>query len=305
MKTSRCSSTTISRCCSTFIPCRTDLVDRKINMTKYTGSFPRGRGTALAARLNLFLGRFIPACAGNRTSSPRRSCPSPIHPRLRGEQRPRPPPPSTTAGSSPPARGIVGDRVAWHAALRFIPACAGNSRGPARRHFTATVHPRLRGEQDHRKASALPVAGSSPPARGTAGWNSVCAGLGRFIPACAGNSPPPPSAHPPAPVHPRLRGEQARVAVHLGAKHGSSPPARGTGLGQLQLGLRRRFIPACAGNSRNIQDDPPRTTVHPRLRGEQPSGPRSASEYFGSSPPARGTVKVKPWKALQRRFIPA
>ena len=49
---------------------------------------------------------------------------------------------------------------------------------------------------------------------------------------------------------------------------GSSPHARGIGGGLAALVDKRRFIPACAGNSIAIPSIGKVLSVHPRMRGE-------------------------------------
>ncbi len=170
-----------------------------------------------------------------------------VHPRMRGEHTSKHAirPASQSTGSSPHARGtraiVLGEGGPSDAkSLRFIPACAGNT--------------------------AL----------------SRCAALDRFIPACAGNTRR--AAVTTVAVHPRMRGEHA--ARRRPRCRGSSPHARGTpGLarrdgisrpvhprmrGEPSASDRwhvRRFIPACAGNTRSSMPTM-QGPVHPRMRGE-------------------------------------
>ena len=71
------------------------------------GSSPRVRGTGIRAYRPLHLYRFIPACAGNRTSSQSAS--------------------AQIRGSSPRVRGTDSRENTGISSIRFIPACAGNS----------------------------------------------------------------------------------------------------------------------------------------------------------------------------------
>ena len=75
------------------------------------------------------------------------------------------------------------------------------------------------------------------------------AGPVRFIPAGAGNSMSFTGTIPPAPVHPRRRGEQARPLEFSERGGGSSPQARGTEQWARLPKTQARFIPAGAGNS--------------------------------------------------------
>ena len=71
-----------------------------------------------------------------------------------------------------------------------------------------SVHPRVGGEQAFEPGSRLLPAGSSPRGRGTAylAFNQV--GIGRFIPAWAGNSTRLIDYRARRAVHPRVGGEQ-------------------------------------------------------------------------------------------------
>ena len=77
------------------------------------GSSPHARGTLMVPRGLVFVGRFIPACAGNAFRLVANLSNFPVHPRMRGE------------------------RVNGHGIVievgRFIPACAGNAPGVSRR----------------------------------------------------------------------------------------------------------------------------------------------------------------------------
>ena len=86
-------------------------------------------------------------------------------------------------GSSPRVRGTV---TLWHVAknrVRFIPACAGNSRLEPDRGVPGAVHPRVCGEQLGAIHGTSPAGGSSPRVRG----NSI------QCPGAVGNG----SVHPP------------------------------------------------------------------------------------------------------------
>ena len=86
---------------------------------------------------------------------------------------------------------------------------------------------------------------------------------------------------------------------------GSSPRVRGTRHGLPRLGRRRRFIPACAGNSVADSRRALRWSVHPRVCGELVSRRLRTSSTAGSSPRVRGTRQPFAHCALRHRFIPA
>ena len=154
----------------------------------YSGSSPRGRGTRdspLGADLRV---RFIPARAGNTTRATCSTAMRTVHPRAGGEHNHGPGVCFSLGGSSPRGRGTPELLEHGHEVRRFIPARAGNtwcSRGPSSR---CTVHPRAGGEH---RAPTIPdgsTSGSSPRGRGTLRPAPLASGVGRFIPARAGNT---------------------------------------------------------------------------------------------------------------------
>ena len=86
---------------------------------------------------------------------------------------------------------------------------------------------------------------------------------------------------------------------------GSSPPARGTQQSPTAALMADRFIPACAGNTGSVDSGGGMRSVHPRLRGEHASRRDRVRCAFGSSPPARGTLRVTGNCDRDQRFIPA
>ena len=86
---------------------------------------------------------------------------------------------------------------------------------------------------------------------------------------------------------------------------GSSPLARGTLRGDPGRGSQRRFIPAGAGNTRNLALMPSMMSVHPRWRGEHYGFLHRYTSAHGSSPLARGTPTDGDYQSMETRFIPA
>ena len=286
--------------------------------------------------------RFIPACAGNRGKHIAPGRLIPVHPRVCGEQRPRPPFSFQIAGSSPRVRGTVFETVTSASQNRFIPACAGNRLDSAARYRWLTVHPRVCGEQYRFGYCVRLFAGSSPRVRGTVQPVETEAATRRFIPACAGNRYQPSESYNSAAVHPRVCGEQhigtiriegnagssprvrgtgcetkpesKREAVHprvcgeqkpAAKPSGSSPRVRGTGKAAMCKPRCARFIPACAGNRGHQALRAKTTTVHPRVCGEQRATRARQLELPGSSPRVRGTDCFRGRFLIHRRFIPA
>ena len=128
---------------------------------------------------------------------------------------------------------------------------------------------------------------------------------GRFIPACAGNTISQCVVYLWQTVHPRVRGEHFGWTPETGRADGSSPRARGTPESGEISEAGRRFIPACAGNTRYVPTNASSSPVHPRVRGEHPSDCSSILLMTGSSPRARGTPPFQSCRAYRPRFIPA
>ena len=84
----------------------------------------------------------------------------------------------------------------------------------------------------------------------------------------AGNTTDRPARARLTPVHPRARGEHADHFRNTPSVPGSSPRSRGTPLRRPGCHLSRRFIPALAGNTRQLRHLSHTVPVHPRARGE-------------------------------------
>ena len=188
-------------------------------------------------------------------------------------------------GSSPRVRGTPATAWTPRARPRFIPACAGNTSFARRRLPPAPVHPRVCGEHSFCSGMASCAAGSSPRVRGT---------RSRSRSRQTGHA-----------VHPRVCGEHISMeAVHAG-RTGSSPRVRGTPPGHGIPALRRRFIPACAGNTLPSRGSGSAPAVHPRVCGEHVSRISGTATESGSSPRVRGTRLTKNGNKSLPRFIPA
>ncbi len=273
---------------------RGELPQPAITAEDFCGSSPHARGTRPQAQPRTPQRRFIPARAGNSREPVCRNPPRTVHPRTRGELMPPRWPSSRAAGSSPHARGTRNSRQCGPASSRFIPARAGNSAAARDAAEAAAVHPRTRGELSPRASPHRRRAGSSPHARGTRTTTCSPTAATRFIPARAGNSGVRRSWRAQDAVHPRTRGELGPVRRAALDGDGSSPHARGTLKKQAAPHLRKRFIPARAGNSTAQARAPPPRTVHPRTRGELLFLLAIPLTPYGSSPHARGTHAASP-----------
>ena len=217
------------------------------------GSSPRVRGTRLYPTPRQARRRFIPACAGNTRQVDELAVCVPVHPRVCGEHR--------------------GHAGAVALQERFIPACAGNTRSELHGVACLTVHPRVCGEHPHYLPTHYSLVGSSPRVRGTRHKSRAR----RFFET----------------VHPRVCGEHRWSAYAEPRWNGSSPRVRGTHLSGPQVSPTRRFIPACAGNTRPPLFFTIPTTVHPRVCGEHPKVKNLRPVRVGSSPRVRGTLHCR------------
>src|SRR5438093_1332780 len=111
------------------------------------------------------------------------------------------------------------------------------------------VQPCVCGEHPGDSADCLAYDGSSPRVRGTLHRPHLVAVLGRFIPACAGNTRLVTQQADTETVHPRVCGEHVPLYDQLVFNIGSSPRVRGTRRQSLFRSGKRWFIPACAGNT--------------------------------------------------------
>jgi len=131
-------------------------------------------------------------------------------------------------GSSPRARGTLGQRPDALIAQRFIPAGAGNADMELPGWMMSRVHPRGRGERVSICLHFDCSDGSSPRARGTLPRYRSASLPQRFIPAGAGNALILGSMRQDMTVHPRGRGERLLTWPSDIFACGSSPRARGT-----------------------------------------------------------------------------
>ena len=232
---------------------------------RVSGSSPQARGTPGHSQTGTQIHRFIPAGAGNTTSSIENPRLAPVHPRRRGEHSGTASSLPDSTGSSPQARGTRGAYAGQRAVERFIPAGAGNTIQIVQNKSDRPVHPRRRGEHANMPAMKCGFGGSSPQARGTRDQVAERRDKSRFIPAGAGNTWPGRCYARMAPVHPR----------------------------------------AGAGNTRSLVSLLYVSTVHPRRRGEHCSRVSPRLRRIGSSPQARGTPAIRVTSPYVVRFIPA
>ena len=250
-----------------------------------SGSSPLARGLPRRTQYCHFCGRIIPARAGFTRSRSALAVTGRDHPRSRGVYAESALVVVSRAGSSPLARGLLGDGFAEVVEPGIIPARAGFTtpgRGPR---TGAPDHPRSRGVYRAPASRARCSAGSSPLARGLRGVLPAQAPAGRIIPARAGFTLLRRTPAPPAPDHPRSRGVYPSTPSRSSASTGSSPLARG--------------LPDAEACNPSARRD------HPRSRGVYPSLRDSRNDPSGSSPLARGLREQHRHHGQDRGIIPA
>ena len=212
--------------------------------------------------------RLIPARAGNTTAQATAPDGVTAHPRSRGEHQRPPIPEADGRGSSPLARGTLGEVFGEGFGVRLIPARAGNTLTSSPARSWTPAHPRSRGEHDGQNFDDVCRFGSSPLARGTPSRVRIIIPRSRLIPARAGNTGTPATEpHTPA-AHPRSRGEHRVPFLAPVIDFGSSPLARGTLPLVALVALAMRLIPARAGNTADLLWRQRVRSAHPRSRGE-------------------------------------
>ena len=253
------------------------------------GSSPRGRGTFWKGWKPIRVERFIPARAGNMLDGASSDRGDAVHPRAGGEHMLPSHSTQTGLGSSPRGRGTLEHPLFTGRALRFIPARAGNIVNRRKGNEIMAVHPRAGGEHCGSVRHSFSAPGSSPRGRGTSSLRQRRQGLGRFIPARAGNICARSKCDREPTVHPRAGGEHNGPTISPSLYVGSSPRGRGTCAAPNATRSTRRFIPARAGNihGRRISMRPP--PVHPRAGGEHSRRMSASVRANGSSPRGRGT----------------
>jgi len=130
--------------------------------------YPRWRGEHAGVTLSASdYVRFIPAGAGNTSTSDISGQSRPVYPRWRGEHITHYSDNERYFGLSPLARGTLVLMSYQYMNWRFIPAGAGNTSLGCISSFQIAVYPRWRGEHAEIALFWLFSAGLSPLARGT------------------------------------------------------------------------------------------------------------------------------------------
>ena len=269
------------------------------------GLSPPTRGNLLQRRVRDGRRRSIPAHAGEPRWIRRSRADNRVYPRPRGGTTIFAFSRAQARGLSPPTRGNLAGRAHSGAPRRSIPAHAGEPPYQTLSPRSGAVYPRPRGGTYCKACGRRLQGGLSPPTRG----NQIAAP----VPALSSGSIP---AHAGEPdhleeignihrVYPRPRGGTVADRSPAGAVRGLSPPTRGNRPYQRIRRVRRRSIPAHAGEPPSRSGARPSAAVYPRPRGGTDSRLASRRSKGGLSPPTRGNLAVTVVAASGGRSIPA
>ena len=150
------------------------------------GLSPRVRGNRRPASRRRSLLRSIPACAGEPRGRPPPRPLAGVYPRVCGGTRLTPNALNARRGLSPRVRGNRGEPARTLAAVRSIPACAGEPATAPGRTTTSRVYPRVCGGTASSGPGSRPDVGLSPRVRGNPGAHAIRHLRFGSIPACAG-----------------------------------------------------------------------------------------------------------------------
>ena len=147
--------------------------------------------------------------------------------------------------------------------------------------------------------------GSSPRVRGKRTWPRSRWARSRIIPARAGQTLTSRTGDAKGPDHPRACGANISLQMSRTMPHGSSPRVRGKPVGAATVRVRRRIIPARAGQTTSITLTVKRDTDHPRACGANGRHRPGHRTQRGSSPRVRGKRPSGKHGITHPRIIPA
>ncbi len=231
------------------------------------GLFPRVRGNPPTCGCRARTWRPIPACAGQPVPRARPATSRRAYPRVCGATSGRDEHRGQDDGLSPRVRGNLLDRGGQKEQVRPIPACAGQP-GSRRdhRHFQR-AYPRVCGATLPAGIHDAAGKGLSPRVRGNLGLVKEGARLRGPIPACAGQPQRDRVGYRARPAYPRVCGATRTDIGGANTGMGLSPRVRGN-QGPVRFeGLKRRPIPACAGQPDSVRLYARAREAYPRVCG--------------------------------------
>ena len=269
------------------------------------GSSPRVRGKHRARTARSRRRRIIPASAGQTIRRSRRAlCPA-DHPRECGANYLAVLGGTWRYGSSPRVRGKHALDPDYRLRMRIIPASAGQTSTCLICASAAADHPRECGANAWLRSCPAACSGSSPRVRGKPFLEGHRRGLGRIIPASAGQTTPHCDGIATSTDHPRECGANEYVTPAMKAEDGSSPRVRGKRHARGNAGLATRIIPASAGQTSSTAVAYSSAADHPRECGANVRRAPGHDVQNGSSPRVRGKHGMPPMARMACWIIPA
>ncbi len=269
------------------------------------GTSPLARGKLCRPVVGVGCVGNIPARAGKTACDSATINVSSEHPRSRGENNRNKSLGSRLHGTSPLARGKHRWSQPLHGEAGNIPARAGKTSPVLPVRLCRREHPRSRGENKSNLNTQGRGGGTSPLARGKLGSTTFRESIDGNIPARAGKTGFVRRFAWRLGEHPRSRGENLKSISASAPVYGTSPLARG----KHELGTVSRFaernIPARAGKTPAEPDGQRHCWEHPRSRGENLLINRISGKRRGTSPLARGKLRMSMCSPIRRGNIPA
>ena len=170
-------------------------------------------------------------------------------------------------GLSPRVRGNLRRLICAFRYIRSIPACAGEPFPILGRRPLQGVYPRVCGGTNRRRDCEIQEEGLSPRVRGNRLRDDSARGIGRSIPACAGEPTGDGQRPERTEVYPRVCGGTTAAVGKTWALGGLSPRVRGNHSHLLAHTRQPRSIPACAGEPARQSGRYAATEVYPRVCG--------------------------------------
>ena len=232
------------------------------------GLSPRVRGNPHLRLPQLRTRGSIPACAGEPPTAGKSQPAGMVYPRVCGGTRQALHFLDSHGGLSPRVRGNLLHSGKAGRLAGSIPACAGEPRNRRRSSRRREVYPRVCGGTDPHHQPAEQVRGLSPRVRGNPQVSPVVVGVGRSIPACAGEPRVPCAFGGADRVYPRVCGGTTMAGLSTSFSGGLSPRVRGNRANRSRARSRGRSIPACAGEPSGAAGSGSGAEVYPRVCGE-------------------------------------
>ena len=152
-------------------------------------------------------------------------------------------------GSHPRAWGQRYPLIFCKNCNRFTPTCVGTTTHGSQENPCPTVHPHVRGDNQHRPSLERGAAGSPPRAWGQLYDHDNHRRVARFTPTCVGTTADRRFKPSILPVHPHVRGDNGIEPNAFRYNCGSPPRAWGQLPAVLSDSIFGRFTPTCVGTT--------------------------------------------------------